>query len=50
MPLFPVTAEQAAGAPIALLAGHVGAHADAVRDVRAVRTPRASTPAVSRRA
>jgi myo-inositol-1(or 4)-monophosphatase len=44
-PLFPVTVEQAAGAPIALLAGHVGAHAEAVRDVRAVRTPRVRTAA-----
>jgi myo-inositol-1(or 4)-monophosphatase len=36
-PLFPVTAAQAAGAPIALLAGHVRAHAEAVRDVCAGR-------------
>jgi myo-inositol-1(or 4)-monophosphatase len=43
-PLFPVTAAQAAGAPIALLAGHVRAHADAVRDVCAADAPRA-TPA-----
>ena len=33
--LFPVTAAQAAGAPVALLAGGVRAHALAVRDVRA---------------
>ena len=39
-PLFPVTAEQAAGAPIALLAGHARAHADAVRDVCAGRALR----------
>ena len=32
-PLFPLSPEHAAGAPIALLAGHAGAHADAVRDV-----------------
>ena len=37
-PMFPVTAAQAAGAPIAMVAGHVRAHADAVRDVCAVRT------------
>jgi myo-inositol-1(or 4)-monophosphatase len=38
-PLFPLTGAHAAGAPIALLAGHARAHADAVRDVRAARTP-----------
>ena len=32
-PLFPVTGAQAAGAPISLVAGHVRAHADAVRDI-----------------
>lgn len=37
-PLFPVTAAQAVGAPIALLAGHPRAHADALRDVRASLT------------
>jgi myo-inositol-1(or 4)-monophosphatase len=33
-PLFPVTAAQAVGDPIALLAGHPRAHAEALRDVR----------------
>jgi myo-inositol-1(or 4)-monophosphatase len=37
--LFPVSAAQATGAPIALLAGHGRAHADAVRDVLAGRRP-----------
>jgi myo-inositol-1(or 4)-monophosphatase len=37
-PLFPLAPAHAAGAPIALLAGHTRAHADAVRDVRAART------------
>jgi len=36
-PIFPVTAAQAGGAPIALLAGHPAAHAAAVGDVRAGR-------------
>jgi len=36
-PVFPVTATHAAGAPIALLAGHPTSHAEAVRDVRATR-------------
>jgi myo-inositol-1(or 4)-monophosphatase len=36
-PLFPVSPAQAAGAPIALVAGHVHAHADAIRDIRACR-------------
>lgn len=44
-PLFPVTGAQAAGAPIALLAGHVRAHAEAVRDVCAGRAA-PLTPAV----
>lgn len=35
--VFPVSAAQAVGAPIALLAGHPVSHADAVRDVRAAR-------------
>jgi myo-inositol-1(or 4)-monophosphatase len=34
-PVFPITAAQAAGEPIAVLAGHPAAHAEAVRDVRA---------------
>ena len=34
-PVFPITAAQAAGEPMALLAGHPAAHAEAVRDVRA---------------
>ena len=34
-PLFPLERAHAGGAPIALLAGHARAHADAVRDVRA---------------
>ena len=37
--VFPVSAAQSAGAPIALLAGHPASHADAVRDVRAARRP-----------
>lgn len=36
-PLFPVSAAEAAGAPMTLLAGHVRAHAAAVLDVRAGR-------------
>ena len=36
-PLFPITADQAAGEPIALLAGHPASHAEAVLDVRAGR-------------
>lgn len=36
-PVFPITAAHAAGAPIALLAGHPTSHAEAVRDVRAMR-------------
>jgi myo-inositol-1(or 4)-monophosphatase len=36
-PLFPVTTAQAAGEPMALLAGHPASHAEAVRDVRAGR-------------
>jgi myo-inositol-1(or 4)-monophosphatase len=36
-PIFPVTAAQAAGESIALLAGHSASHAEAVRDVRAGR-------------
>jgi len=35
--VFPVSAAQAGGAPIALLAGQPASHADAVRDVRAAR-------------
>ena len=37
--VFPVSAAQSAGAPIAPLAGHPASHADAVRDVRAARRP-----------
>ena len=36
-PVFPVSGAQAAGAPIALLAGQPAAHGDAVREVRASR-------------
>jgi myo-inositol-1(or 4)-monophosphatase len=36
-PVFPVTAEQAGGEPIALIAGHPASHAQALADVRAVR-------------
>jgi len=36
-PVFPVTAAQAGGEPIALLAGHPTSHAVALRDVRAGR-------------
>jgi hypothetical protein len=35
--VFPVSAAQAGGAPIALLAGQPASHAAAVRDVRAAR-------------
>jgi myo-inositol-1(or 4)-monophosphatase len=37
MPVFPIAAAQAAGEPIALLAGNPAWHADALRDVRAGR-------------
>jgi myo-inositol-1(or 4)-monophosphatase len=37
VPVFPITPAQAAGEPIALLAGHPNSHADALRDVRAGR-------------
>jgi len=36
-PVFPITTAQAAGEPIALLAGHPASHAAALRDVRASR-------------
>src|SRR5262249_35536256 len=36
-PGFPITAEQAGGEPIALVAGHPASHAEAVRDVRTGR-------------
>jgi myo-inositol-1(or 4)-monophosphatase len=38
-PLFPITPAQATGGPIALLAGHLRAHADALRDVRTAAPP-----------
>jgi hypothetical protein len=37
--LFPITTAQTCGEPIALLAGHPVAHAEAVRDLNAVRVP-----------
>ena len=36
-PLFPITAAQASGEPIALLAGHPTAHADALLDIGSAR-------------
>jgi myo-inositol-1(or 4)-monophosphatase len=41
--LFPVTAAQRAGAPIALLAGQPAAHAAALRDIRIARSTRVSS-------
>lgn len=44
-PVFPVTAAQCAGGPIALLAGHPASHAAALGDVRAARRGTVATTA-----